>query len=713
MAKLDPVNLFTEDVGSKRPSSKLFCGIQSKRLFYILLGIILLLSLILVSLIIILAVPKSTSKISPDKVKDTCLTDPTPECKFCVSNGCIAAAAHQSLFIDKNVEPCDNFFRYACGNWLKTRDYKSFEVERTVIGDIVNEIDSEMEVLLDGPVNEINKASWEWKIKVYYQECRDDYGRVSNSGQAMIELINAAANGWFLFDGGDNTALINNKQTLFEQFAYIQASYGTRAIFDVRIKDDKLEFYPHGLSMEYQDYVLDDDVSNNLDFRELMNYVLADASILEPSTPVYVTNPRYFAEVFKLLQQMMNDNSTLGRREIHNYMRWRLVQAYINDLSYHYVHANRIFTEKYYGHPLHMTNDAYCARETIQKFPLAMIRLYTRFNFHHDNTEEVSTLLTYLKASLLNYINENKWMDEQTKQIAREKANQLITSVGYTTIAQDDNELNKYYENLIVNQTSHFQNAYNFVQFRRTILSDAILFPNKLDHWDTFQQRNKLFDYVAVLNRIFVISPAMQVPLVNHIWPPSLNFGSLGVLLAEKVFSVIDINEGNAYLANGTNFNWWTTNTAKSYSESRQCITDYYTNVVQHLIYDVGGTSVTVTLSGEPFSPITLRQIGALRLAHMALNNYVSSTNTLGYSKEHLLPILERNSTLDQQFFLAYAQSQCFKRKELIQLVLTQFGSYDEETALNTALTHMNEFKDAFNCAPDRPMNTKTKCFDT
>ncbi len=58
------------------------------------------------------------------------------------------------------------------------------------------------------------------------------------------------------------------------------------------------------------------------------------------------------------------------------------------------------------------------------------------------------------------------------------------------------------------------------------------------------------------------------------------------------------------------------------------------------------------------------------------------------------------NLTSDQTFFLAYAQTQCYQRFDLLQLLRTQLGAYDERTALNAALVHMPEFAQAFQCQP-------------
>lgn len=65
-------------------------------------------------------------------------------------------------------------------------------------------------------------------------------------------------------------------------------------------------------------------------------------------------------------------------------MRWRLVRTYIEDLSYNYLHAHREFLNKYYTHTLHTTYEAYCTREVVRRFPLAIQRLYIRDSPTHS-----------------------------------------------------------------------------------------------------------------------------------------------------------------------------------------------------------------------------------------------------------------------------------------------------------------------------------------
>lgn len=150
---------------------------------------------------------------------------------------------------------------------------------------------------------------------------------------------------------------------------------------------------------------------------------------------------------------------------IHNYLRWRLVLTYIDDLSFDYVHTYRTFLSAYYGQALHATNEVYCTREVIRRFPLAIHRLQTMNSTTQPEAirtvgvlmaafisrmilVQVRTMFDALKDGFKQYINEQAtWMpDELTKARAREKIEALTIAIGYASVAADDVQLDKYYD---------------------------------------------------------------------------------------------------------------------------------------------------------------------------------------------------------------------------------------------------------------------------
>lgn len=74
-----------------------------------------------------------------------------------------------------------------------------------------------------------------------------------------------------------------------------------------------------------------------------------------------------------------------------------------------------------------------------------------------------------LQHSFFEVIQQSEWMDDVTKETAKEKAENMITLLAYPNFVEDDALLDQYYENLRVCAWDHFGNSQRLRAFTKAI----------------------------------------------------------------------------------------------------------------------------------------------------------------------------------------------------------------------------------------------------
>ena len=94
--------------------------------------------------------------------------DKTTGNDYCLTEGCLSAASYQLRSMDQQASSnlCTDFYSYACGSWQRTHPILSFDVERTILGDILYRREFDIQRLLESPIIRSSPTSWEYKIKV-------------------------------------------------------------------------------------------------------------------------------------------------------------------------------------------------------------------------------------------------------------------------------------------------------------------------------------------------------------------------------------------------------------------------------------------------------------------------------------------------------------------------------------------------------------------
>lgn len=78
-------------------------------------------------------------------------------------------------------------------------------------------------------------------------------------------------------------------------------------------------------------------------------------------------------------------------RKLNNYLVWRVLEVYVQDLSWEYVHANRqVYVDKY-GPANFLGTQKYCFMLAKHYFDIALSSLYVYTNFEKKNKDKVSS----------------------------------------------------------------------------------------------------------------------------------------------------------------------------------------------------------------------------------------------------------------------------------------------------------------------------------
>lgn len=67
----------------------------------------------------------------------------------CLTPGCVKAAAEILKNIDERVEPCDDFYRYACGNWIESQIIPEDKTSVSLFSLVQDELDNKLRNLIE------------------------------------------------------------------------------------------------------------------------------------------------------------------------------------------------------------------------------------------------------------------------------------------------------------------------------------------------------------------------------------------------------------------------------------------------------------------------------------------------------------------------------------------------------------------------------------
>ncbi|XP_046850503.1 endothelin-converting enzyme homolog [Xenia sp. Carnegie-2017] len=652
--------------------------------------------------------------------------------KVCYNKSCIVAAGEISKKLDPTVNPCDDFYQYSCGGFVKN-NFIPDEFSSLSSFTIVNErVQDKIANFLNNGYSKKISGTAIGKMFDYYHSCMN-VKYIENSDQFLIHkllntyvtnLINELPSleitlgrvlGNFgqgvlvtcgvtpvpedtsrnkLAVGGGVVGMIQKlsmtdedqpeenvleegyKQYMNKTFqllgysSFVDVLQIEKKFLSIRYHGDKKNNYPREMTVaKLKKYT-----EHKFDWLVYLNEVMkvAGKSINE-DTEVLVYSPAKL----KLIIDFMTKYQA---RTIANEIAWVIVNSMMTALPKGFRDARNDYVSLVTGVESPLTRRRTCVEETNLYFEYPIAKLYGEKYVSEEARKRAFNLFHEIRMQFIEGLNELQWMDYTSRAKARLKLEKMKESVGYPLFVKDTAKLNKMYKTYLVDGNDFFNNKLRvlkarFVEYLKTMDSppDDKRFPSPPTAVNAY--------YYPLKNKMYILAGILEKPFYEPDHLKALNYGSIGMVVGHEMTHGFDF-KGRLYDEKGNLKPWMTTKAKHNFLTKAICLLKEYNNTY------VYGRKLNglLTLSEN------IADNGGLKYAYRA---YMKWRKTNG--EEAKLPGLNFNN--EQLFFIAFAQTWCTKyRNKVIDYNLKHDPHSLDPARVRVPLSNFPQFSKAFNC---------------
>jgi putative endopeptidase len=341
------------------------------------------------------------------------------------------------------------------------------------------------------------------------------------------------------------------------------------------------------------------------------------------------------------------------------------------------------FTSALTGQPEQSPRWKRCVNHTVDALGDLVGQAFVRDRFGADAKTTAENQVRAIVAAMTANLDGLPWMDDATRARARAKLDAMTYQIGYPS------RWKTYPFKLDVRTWA--ANAFAARRAERARQLAKIEKPVDRSDWQmTAPQVNAYYD--PQLNGMVFPAGILQPPFYSLAAAIPVNLGGIGVIMGHELTHGFD-DQGAQYDAAGNLASWWQPDTEQQFKQRTRCVVDQYT------AYEVsGGTH----LNGANTVGENIADIGGIKLslaAYRALRSDAADT------------VIADGFTEDQQFFLGFGQAWCAKTRPDYERLLAMTDVHaPPRWRVNGALAATPDFARAFRCKTGSKMVPSRQC---
>jgi putative endopeptidase len=313
----------------------------------------------------------------------------------------------------------------------------------------------------------------------------------------------------------------------------------------------------------------------------------------------------------------------------------------------------------------------------------ALGKKYVERTFGADGKARMERMVVALFKALEADIKQLAWMTDATKKEALVKLHAVAHKIGYPDKWRDYSALKVVRGDALGNakRADAFELARQLAKIGKPVdRGEWLLSPPTVNAY-----------YNPLMNDINFPAGILQPPFFERGVDDAVNFGGVGAMIGHELTHGFD-DQGRQFDSTGNLRDWWSEADGKEFEKRAGCIDEQY----------AGFTAVAdVKLNGKLTLGENVADSGGLRIAYMALMDELAAKPQAPLD----------GFTAPQRFFLNYAQIACSNSTDEVARMQAQMDPHSPPRwRVNGVLMNMSEFQQAFGCKAGTPMVRENAC---